>query len=203
MRYLLNACALACTAFLAASPAKATLIDFEGLPDSTVVTNQYAGLLFSNAVILTAGFSLNEFEFPPHSGVNVLSDNGGPISITFSSLISSFSAYFTYGVPITVDAFSAGNVLLGDVTSLFSNNEAISGVSGSAPNELISLSDLSISKIVISGAASGFSFAMDDMSYSGSSRGTPELSTWALMIVGFLLIGVVARARVKTDAVSL
>src|ERR1700722_13497991 len=96
MRYLLNACALACTAFLAASPAKATLIDFEGLPDSTVVTNQYAGLLFSNAVILTAGFSLNEFEFPPHSGVNVLSDNGGPISITFDGPVLSFSGFFTY-----------------------------------------------------------------------------------------------------------
>jgi hypothetical protein len=29
--------------------------DFEGFPDSTILTNQYSGLIFSNAIILTAG----------------------------------------------------------------------------------------------------------------------------------------------------
>jgi hypothetical protein len=38
-------------------------IDFEGLTDSTAVTTQYSGLIFINATILTAGVSLNEFEF--------------------------------------------------------------------------------------------------------------------------------------------
>jgi hypothetical protein len=47
--------------------ARATTIDFEGFPDSTIVTTQYPGLTFSNTIILTSGISLNEFEFPPHS----------------------------------------------------------------------------------------------------------------------------------------
>lgn len=68
----------------------ANTIDFEGLPDSTNVTNQYSGVIFSNAIILTTGISLNEFEFPPHSGTNVASDNGGPLSITFASPVSNF-----------------------------------------------------------------------------------------------------------------
>ena len=206
MRRLLNIFGIAYAAFLMTSPAESTVVDFEGFSDSTVITDQYSGLAFSNAIILTAGFSLNEFEFPPHSGVNVLADNGGPISITFSSPIRSFSAYFTYGVPLSVDAFAAGNTLLGQVTSLFSNNEAISGVVASSPNELLSLSESGISKVVITGSSDGFSFAMDDMSYSGSNGGTggtPELSTWGLMIVGFVFISFVARARAKADTVPL
>jgi hypothetical protein len=52
-------------------------VDFEGLADSTSLTNQYAGLLFTNASVVTAGLSLNEIEFPPRSGVNVAIDTGG------------------------------------------------------------------------------------------------------------------------------
>jgi hypothetical protein len=124
----------------------------------------------------------------------VLSDDGGPISITFSSPISSFSAYFTYGVQITADAFAAGNVLLEHVSSVFSNNEAMSGVSGSTPNEFLSLSaSAGISEIVIKGSSDGSSFAMDDLSYSGAggggtAGGTPELSTWTMMVVEFILM---------------
>jgi hypothetical protein len=44
------------------------VLNFEGLPDGTVVTTQFAGMVFSNATVATGGISLNEFEFPPHSG---------------------------------------------------------------------------------------------------------------------------------------
>jgi hypothetical protein len=64
MRNLPNICAVISAAFLTSCPAKATLINFEGFSDSTAITNQYSGLVFSDAIILTAGFSLNEFEFP-------------------------------------------------------------------------------------------------------------------------------------------
>src|ERR1035438_2645635 len=102
-------------------PVHAATITFEGLPDSTIVTNQYPGLTFSNAIILTAGISLNEFEFPPHSGVNVVSDNGGPISIDFASPVQSFGGYFTYAEPLTIQAFDASDSLLASSSSLFSN----------------------------------------------------------------------------------
>src|SRR5580698_6525806 len=79
-----------------------TIIDFESLNDGDLVTNQYPGLTFSNTIVLSAGISLNEFEFPPHSGTNVVSDNGGPMTITFFPPIQSFSGYFTYSVPLKV-----------------------------------------------------------------------------------------------------
>jgi hypothetical protein len=136
---------------------------FEGYADSTVLTNQYTGAIFSNAIVLTAGVTLNEFEFPPHSPSNVASDNGGPISIVFSSGVNSFSGYFTYSVPLTVQAFDSSNHLLTSATSAFSNNEALSGVSRS-PNELLQVSSAtSIYKVVIAGSAQGVSFVMDDV----------------------------------------
>ena len=56
--------------FLASTciPVNATTIDFEGLADSDTVTTRFPGLTFTNATVLTAEISLNEFEFPPQLG---------------------------------------------------------------------------------------------------------------------------------------
>jgi hypothetical protein len=56
--------------FGAVQSAPATTLDFEGLNDGDVVTNQFAaqGVTISNGMVLTVGVSLNEFEFPPRSG---------------------------------------------------------------------------------------------------------------------------------------
>jgi hypothetical protein len=155
---VLLAAASGSTAFAQNAP-----LTFEGYADSTILTNQYTGAVFSNAIVLTAGVTLNELEFPPHGGSNVASDNSGPMSIAFSSGVSSFSGYFTYSVPLTLQAFDASNHLLTSATSAFSNNE--SGVSGNQPNELLQVSSAtSIYKIVITGSAQGASFVMDDVS---------------------------------------
>src|SRR5437870_13433610 len=101
---LIGLLALFTPAILVAGP---VVLDFEGLPDGTILTNQYSAATFSNAIILTAGISLNEFEFPPRSGVSVVSDNDGPMSILFSSPIMSFGGYFTYAEKLTLAAFNA------------------------------------------------------------------------------------------------
>jgi hypothetical protein len=138
-------------------------VGFESLADSAILTSQYPGSTFANAIVLSAGITLNEFEFPPHSGVNVASDNGGPITITFVSALSTFSAYFTYSTGLTVQALGAANQLLTTSTSAYSDNEALSGTSGSHPNELLQVSSKTgIYKIVITGSPQGTSFAMDD-----------------------------------------
>lgn len=85
--------------------ANATVIDFESLSDGTSVDNTYAGITFSNAMVLSAGISLNEFEFPPFSGQNVAYDNGGAIRINFAAPITWLSAYFTYLMPVTMTAY--------------------------------------------------------------------------------------------------
>jgi hypothetical protein len=186
---------VACLALAAPAILADTItINFEGLPDSTIVTNQYSGVIFSNAIILAAGISLNEFEFPPHSGTNVASDNGGPMSITFSTPIQSFGGYFTYAELLTVDAFGIGNTLLASVTSPFSNNEALSGVSGSSPNELLQVSSLSgISRVTITGDPAGGSFVLDDAISTTAITGVPEPSGLSLAVVGVLLFAVLRR----------
>jgi hypothetical protein len=175
--------------------ASTTTIDFEGFPDSTLLTTQYSGLVFSNAQILTAGISLNEFELPPHSGSNVVSDYTGPLAIVFANPVSAIGGYFTYAVPLTLTAYDSNAKVLGTVTSAFSNNFALSGGPGSSPNELLQLSFSSgISELVIAGAASGGSFALDDLTYASGS--TPEPGTSGLtvcLVCAFWLGGFITR----------
>lgn len=145
---------------------QAEYLSFEGFPDGTILTTQYSGLTFSNAVVLTAGTSLNESEFPPHSGANVAADHGGPMSITFAAPVQSFSGYFTYSVPLTLQAFNSSNSPIASAVSQFSNNEALSGVSGSQPNELLQVlapAGASIFQVVITGSPGGASFTVDDI----------------------------------------
>ena len=150
---------------VAVTLAAATMVyTFDGFTDSAVLTTQYPGLTFTNTIILAAGISLNEFEFPTHSGTNVASDNSGPITITFAVPVQSFGAYFTYSQSLTVRAFNSSNQQIASTTSKFSNNEALSGVSGSSPNELIQVSSAQgIASVTITGNAAGGSFAMDDV----------------------------------------
>ena len=77
--------------FLAAEGASATpmVYDFDTFADSTAITNQLAGMTFSNTIVLTGALNLNSFEFPPFSGDGVVSDDGGPISIAFSAPVFS------------------------------------------------------------------------------------------------------------------
>jgi hypothetical protein len=170
------------------SPLKADTINFEGLPDSTVVTTQYSGLTFANAIILSSGISLNEYEFPPHSGVNVVSDNNGPISITFAAPITSFGAFFTYAEPLTLDAFNGSDSLVTSAGSAFFSNDALYGDPGSSANEFVGLSYASgITEVSIIGDPLGGSFTMDDMSYA-SSTAVPEPSACVLLLWGVALL---------------
>src|SRR6266404_2412581 len=96
-------------------------INFENLGDSTIIGSSYVanGVIFSGAAIATAGFSLNDAEFPPHSGVNVAIDATGPITLSFSTPISSFLGFFTYAAPISLTGFNTSNQSIATATSLF------------------------------------------------------------------------------------
>ena len=183
----MRSCAAVLVLLAAAGPAclKADIItiDFEGFPDGTSLTTQYPGLTFSNATIITAGISLNEFEFPPHSGSNVAFDDGGPISIAFASPILSFGAYFTYSEPLTLAAFDSTSAQVATALSLFSSNLALSGDSGSSPNEFLQVSFASgISSVSITGDPLGGSFVMDDVTYTTTEAPVPEPSSIILFL---------------------
>lgn len=181
---------LACLLLFSQTPVRAaTIITFDGLADGAIVTNQFPGLNFSNTIALTAGISLNEFEFPPRSGLNVASDNGGPITISFTSAVSSFGGYFTYLVPLTLQAFNAGNTQVGQAISLFGSNLALSGDPGSSPNELLQVNFASgISKVTITGDPAGVSFSLDDATITSLPiQGVPEPSTISSLLTSMLV----------------
>lgn len=148
--------------------AKADIIGFESFADGTLITNQYQNAFFNNARVLTAGLSLNELEFPPHSGHSVVTDDGGAITLTFPSPILRFSGYFTYRVQITIIAFDSLGKPVSTVESSFANNLALTG-NPNLPNEFLKIAfSPGISKIVITGDQSGNSFSMDDIDFSES-----------------------------------
>ncbi len=176
---------------LMATPAAAVPIDFEGLADGASLTTQIVGATFANSIVLHSGLSLNEFEFPPHSGVAVASDDGGAMRIVFDSPVTSVSGFFTYSAPLIFTAFDAGGNTVATAASLFANNLALSGAAGSAANELITLAAAgSFSRVVILGDLGGGSFVVDDLSVTA----VPEAPTYALMLSG-LLLGAWLRAR--------
>lgn len=182
MRYFGSFLLLLAAAFFPASllADTTTVIDFEGFPDSTSLTTQYSGLTFTNATIITTGISLNEFEFPPHSGVNVVFDDGGPMSISFATPVLSFGGYFTYLEPLTLAAFNATSTAVASTTSAFSSNDALFGDPGSSPNEFLELSFASgISSIIITGDPLGGSFVLDDAMYTST---VPEPTSLLLLL---------------------
>ena len=176
---------------LASTPmlhAGTVVIDFETFPDSTSIvdstpiTTQFPGLTFSNTTVLTAGISLNEFEFPPHSGSNVAFDDGGPITIAFVGPILNFGGFFTYSEPMTLAAFDSSSAEVASATSAFSSNLALSGDVGSSPNEFLSISfPNGISSVTITGDPAGGSFTMDDATYTSA---VPEASSIFLLLTG-------------------
>lgn len=165
--------------------AQAISIDFESLSDFESVTTQFAGLTFTHTLALTAGVSLNELEFPPTSGINIVSDDNGPIIIDFSTPQSTISGFFTYTALLTLTAFDLTNTIVAMKTSSFASNLALSGDLGSSPNEFLSVTFFNgISRVVIAGDPAGGSFALDDLTVTS----VPEPSTLIYLVSGFAIL---------------
>lgn len=179
---------LSCPSTAAAIP---ITYDFEEFADSNAVTSLAAPLgvtlTLSNAAALTAGISLNDFDFPPTSGTNVLFDSGGAISIGFSSAVSSLAGFFTYTAPVTITAFLGGSAI-GSVSSVFTQNFVSSG---NAPNELLQLTGLGLfDEVLIAGDALGGSFTLDDLTVDvpEPTARVPEPGTLGLVTLGAALL---------------
>jgi hypothetical protein len=185
---------------LAMAPAaQAGVIDFEGLADGTVLLSQYGltdGATFSNAIVLTAGISLNEFDFPPLSGTNVASDSGGAMSVGFSLPVLSVGGYFTYLAPLTITAYDAANNVVATATSAYPANNTYCTAAGCnpSPNEFISVSfSQGISAVTFAGDPAGGSFTVDNLTYTLPSDAVPEPSRESFYAMLLLVGGMAVR----------
>ncbi|TVZ41106.1 hypothetical protein P886_0445 [Alteromonadaceae bacterium 2753L.S.0a.02] len=153
---------LAAVGLAGSGSAMAMTVDFEDLPDLTSVGEFYAsdGLHFSNAISLTAGFSLNEFDYPPSSGNVAIGDDLAPMVINFDGLTNDISANFTYASQLSFSAYDLGGSLIGNYLHFNVDNLGTS--------ELISLPFTDVSRLVVAGEWDG-SYIMDDFNFSISN----------------------------------
>ena len=164
----------------------AGVIDFEGFPDGTVFTTQNFGdgVTFAGAQILSQGGSLNYTQFPPHSGINVVYNPSGPMTLTFTTPVDFFSGYFTYNDGMTITAYDSSSALIATVNGACSANYV--GSTCGAPNEFLTVTDPGmISSVTITGG-SGNNFTLDDASFTGSinAGAVPEPGTISLLLGG-------------------
>ena len=114
------------------------------------------------------------------------------MSITFSSPVTSFSGYFTYAEPLTLQAFNAASVQVASATSLFSADYVSSG---NAPNELLQVSFAGgIKSVTITGDPLGTSFVVDDVTYWSATAGVPEPTTASLLLLAFVVLVALRRS---------
>ncbi|OAI08478.1 PEP-CTERM sorting domain-containing protein [Methylomonas methanica] len=164
--------------------AEAMSIDFESFTDGSPLTNEISGLQFSGGNIFTAGVSLNEFDFPPHSGQNVLAALSGSLTISADNPFDLFSAYFTYAEQMTFSGFDVAHNLLFSFTSPTSSNLGT--------NSLTEFSSHGISSLVFS-TQGGSGFTMDDLDLNAST--VPEPGTLALLPLGALAMAFMRRQK--------
>jgi len=198
--HLFLAAILAASMFCFTAPLEAATftIDFESLSDGDIVGTAFGPeVTFTNATTTAAGVLLNEIDFPPRSGTNVVYDSGGAMRLDFLNPVSSFFGYFSYVAPITLQFFDISANLLGSVASLYDDN-TVSTCMG-LPNERLFGAFDGTSFITITGASSGTSFVLDDVEFETSEVSVvPEPASAALLLAGMAFL-IRHRKRARAD----
>jgi len=164
------------------------VIDFEQQAAYTQITNQYAGLTFSNALQLVAP-SYDYFDYPPHSGFGVITnDPDDPIGVGLYPNVESVGGWYTDPNGVTVTAYDQyGNVL--DMFSggaVYGSNAWFSVSSAGAPIASITISD-------DLGDPDGVdSLTVDDLTIT-----TPEPGSLALLGSGLAMALGTLRRKIK------
>lgn len=194
-------------------------IDFESLSNNSVfgvtVDTQFAGLgvIFTNATAVNPQISLNEDQFPPHSGTTVVtnsitdfSDPKNPLTyvgltmgLTFTTPVRSVGGFFTYSIfnaNLVLTAFDSANHFLASVSSQYSDNTGsycddtfdppLCFINPDAsPNEFLQIAGVGdISRLEIY-PPDGGSFTLDDLCFGAvASCQVPEPGSALLLVAG-------------------
>ena len=185
--------------------ASATVIDFDSLGGGVVVTNQYAGVLFSSS----AGENIQTTaQVPPYlvSPPNFIctgADGGGidcthDVNLDFATGVSGLS--FKYigadiiGSTFNVDVFT---------NNLFASTVVVVNAATLYNPTTVDLSAYSnVTRISINSLSDPAGLGFDDFTFTPGANGggVPEPAAWALMIAGFGLAGSALRRRARTIA---
>lgn len=161
--------------------ANAGFVDFENFSDGDLLTTEIPGLTFNDATVLMAGVSLNEIDFPPHSGGNVIASFGGVLTVNFDTPIHLVGGFISYAdaAGVNLSLYDINNILLAD--ALFAIPV---GPSNIVSNQFISLGASNIRSMVVSlnSPIPDNPFTFDDFTY------VPEPATVLLISLG--LIGI-------------
>ncbi len=163
-------------ALLLFSPwAQAAPIDFEQFTDSYAVSTEVPGVAFSGGTVLTAGVGLNDIDFPPVSGQNVLAALTGVLTITTDAPVDQLSAYFTYASTLNFSGYDSALNLLFSVDT--------PSISNLGSHYLFTTTQADLSSLVIS-AQGGTAFTLDDLQIGIAA--VPEPGVLALVLLGAL-----------------
>lgn len=154
---------------------KAIPIGFEGYMDSYALTDEIAGVSFSGGTVLTAGVGLNEIDYPPTSGLNVLAALSGSLTVKSNVPISFVAANFTFADTLTFTGFDI------DMNTLFSLQTPSTSNLGFSYQ--FDYTQPTLSSFVVT-TQDGTPFTMDDLTLTGATA-VPEPGTLALVILGF------------------
>ncbi len=186
-----------------AAPALAALIDFEGLPAATVVTNQFPGVTFSsssgsqNLVVTRSGIGFGDNFLC--TGVGGSPTCAGETILTFANGVSALTFYHVGDD----QAIGGARVALVDVSvgGTFAATVDILGDTNFFNPNLVDLSAFSnVTSIRIHDITDQTGLGWDNFSFTATpvaAPAVPEPETYAMLVAGLVLLSFVVRRQIS------
>jgi hypothetical protein len=205
MRWMFNralSAAIVVSSMMAA-PALAALIDFEGLPAATVVTNQFPGVTFSSAsgsqnlVVTRSGIGFGDNFLC--TGVGGSPTCAGETILTFANGVSALT-FYQVGDDQAIDG---ARVALVDVSvgGTFAATVDILGDTNFFNPNLVDLSAFSnVTSIRIHDITDQTGLGWDNFSFTATpvaAPAVPEPETYAMLVAGLVLLSFVVRRQIS------